>query len=86
MAKLKEFGDKYDASAAQAALAWLLAKPFVSTILIGQSVFYLPDLGELSQKKYREKPDHLNTAIFYDIFHRNVLIALERAKNMKMLD
>jgi hypothetical protein len=46
----------------------------------------LPDLGELSQKGYREKLDHLNTAIPYDIFHRNVLIALERVKNMKMLD
>ena len=35
VARLKEFGAKYDASAAQVALAWLLAKPFVSTVIIG---------------------------------------------------
>ena len=35
VAKLKELGNKYDASAAQIVFAWLLAKPFVSAILIG---------------------------------------------------
>lgn len=34
-AKLKEVGGRYGASAAQTALAWLLAKPFVSTVLLG---------------------------------------------------
>ena len=33
--KYAKLGNKYDASAAQVAFAWLLAKPFVSTILIG---------------------------------------------------
>ena len=35
VATLKELGDKYETSVAQVALAWLLAKPFVSTVLIG---------------------------------------------------
>ena len=42
--------------------------------------FYLPDLVELSEKVYREKLGHLNTGIPYNLFQRNVLIAMERAK------
>lgn len=42
--------------------------------------FYLPDLINLSEKKYREKTAHLNTGIPYKLFHRNVLIALENGK------
>ena len=34
---LKDLGEKYDASIAQIALAWVLAKDFVSTVLIGAS-------------------------------------------------
>jgi len=44
-----------------------------------KNLFFLPDLVELSEKGYREKLAHLNTGIPYDIFHRNVLIAMERA-------
>ena len=35
VAKLKELGQKYEASAAQMALAWLLTRPFVSSVIIG---------------------------------------------------
>jgi aryl-alcohol dehydrogenase-like predicted oxidoreductase len=35
VAMLKELGQKYEASVAQMALAWLLAKPFVSSVIIG---------------------------------------------------
>ena len=35
VAKLEEIGEKYNASIAQVALAWVLAKPFVSSIIIG---------------------------------------------------
>ncbi len=45
-----------------------------------ENVFYLPDLLELSQQGYQEKLGHLHTEIPYHIFHRNVLMALERAK------
>jgi aryl-alcohol dehydrogenase-like predicted oxidoreductase len=37
VAKLKEIAEKYEASRAQIALAWLLAKSYVSSILIGAS-------------------------------------------------
>ncbi len=42
--------------------------------------FYLPDLANLSNKQYREKLNHLKTEISFDVFHRNVLVALENAK------
>ena len=35
MARLKELGDKLDASVAQVALTCLLARPFVSMVLLG---------------------------------------------------
>jgi aryl-alcohol dehydrogenase-like predicted oxidoreductase len=35
VAKLKEIGEKCHASIPQVALAWLLGKPFVSTVLVG---------------------------------------------------
>jgi len=37
VAMLKELGKKYEASVAQMALAWLLAKPFVSSVILGAS-------------------------------------------------
>ena len=42
--------------------------------------FYLPDLANLSEKEYKEKLGHLKTGIPFSFIHRNVLIALERAK------
>ncbi len=45
-----------------------------------EQFFYLPNLVELSEKGYRKKLGQLNTDIPYKIFHRNILIAMERAK------
>lgn len=63
-------------------LATNMTESFQKKIEGWQNFFYLPDLVELSEKGYREKLGHLNTAIPYDIFHRNVLIALARAKKL----
>lgn len=45
-----------------------------------EKFFYLPDLVNLSENRYREKMGHLNTGIPYNLFRRNVLIAMENAK------
>lgn len=42
--------------------------------------FYLPDLVDLTEEKYKKAFGSLNTGISYLVFHRNVLIANERAK------
>ena len=47
----------------------------------GDSI-YLPNLCRLSKKGYEEMFAHLNTGISYDLFHRNVLIAMERAEKV----
>jgi epoxyqueuosine reductase len=47
-----------------------------------ETFFFLPDLVELSEKGYRENLGHLNTGIPYNTFHRNALIAAERAKKV----
>jgi epoxyqueuosine reductase len=57
-----------------------MTESFQKRIEDWENVFYLPDLVEVSEIGYREKLGHLNTAIPYHIFHRNVLIAMERAK------
>ncbi|MBW2594038.1 MAG: hypothetical protein JRE58_13740 [Deltaproteobacteria bacterium] len=46
-----------------------------------ENFFYLPDLLELSEKGYMENLGYLNTDIPYKLFHRNVLIAMGKAKN-----
>jgi len=61
-------------------LATNIAEYFQRKIEDWEKFFYLPDLVELSKKGYRERFGHLNTGIPYNIFHRNVLIAMERAK------
>ncbi len=53
---------------------------FQKTIEGWVNFFDLPNLIELSEKGYIEKLGHLNTEIPYKLFHRNVLIAMERAK------
>ncbi|MCP4625087.1 MAG: epoxyqueuosine reductase [bacterium] len=44
--------------------------------------FYLPSLCRLSENGYKELFGHLNTDIPYYLFHRNVLIAMERAEEL----
>ena len=45
-----------------------------------EKFFYLPDLVNLSENRYREEIGHLNTGIPYNLFRRNALIAMENAK------
>lgn len=53
---------------------------FLKKIEDWEKLFYLPDLVDLSEEGYREKLGPLNTGISYGLFHRNVLIAWQRAK------
>jgi len=46
-----------------------------------ENTFHLPELVKFSEKEYSEKLGHLNTGIPFRLFQRNVLIALEKAKN-----
>ncbi len=59
-----------------------MTESFQKKIEDWENFFYLPNLVELSEKGYREMLDHLNTSIPYKIFHRNVLIAMERVKKV----
>jgi epoxyqueuosine reductase len=47
-----------------------------------KNVFYLPNLIKLSEAGYNKMLGYLNTDIPYEIFHRNVLMAIERAKQI----
>ncbi len=42
--------------------------------------FYLPNLADMLPQDYRDTFGHLSTGIPYDLFHRNVLIALDNAR------
>jgi epoxyqueuosine reductase len=44
--------------------------------------FYLPNLCRLSENGYKDMFGYLNTDIPYYLFHRNVLIAMERAEKL----
>ena len=44
--------------------------------------FYLPNLSRLSENGYKDIFGHLNTGISYDLFRRNVLIAMEKAEKL----
>ncbi len=48
-----------------------------------KNFFYLPNLAKLTEKEYRKILGHLNTDIPFKLFHRNVLVGLERAKKME---
>ncbi len=43
-----------------------------------EDFFALPQLVKLTEREYRKALGHLNTGIPYPIFHRNVLMAVER--------
>jgi len=51
-----------------------------------EKLFYLPDLAKLSENEYQEKLEQFYTGIPYRVFHRNVLIALERAEKLDNKD
>ena len=59
-----------------------MTESFQKKIEDWENFFYLPNLVELSEKGYREMLGHLNTSIPYNIFRRNVLIAMERVKKV----
>ena len=59
-----------------------MTESFQKKIEDWENFYYLPDLVKLSEKGYREKLGYLNTGIPYNLFHRNVLIARERAKKV----
>jgi epoxyqueuosine reductase QueG len=61
-----------------------MTESFQNRIDVWEKVFFLPDLVKLSEKDYIEKLGHLKTGIPYNIFHRNVKVALERAKKGEM--
>ena len=63
-----------------------MTQSFQNKIADWESFFYLPNLAELSEKGYIEKLGHLKTGIPYELFHRNVLIAMARAKKMGKKD
>jgi len=44
---------------------------------------FLPDLSKISEEEFRRRFDRLNTGYAYDIFQRNVLLALENARQLK---
>ena len=44
--------------------------------------FYLPNLCKLTENGYKDMFGHLNTDVPYDLFHRNALIAMERAERL----
>jgi len=59
-----------------------MTESFQKKIEDWENFFFLPNLVELSEKGYREMLGHLNTSIPYNIFRRNVLIAMERVKKV----
>lgn len=61
-------------------LATNMTKSFQKKIKDLETFYYLPNLIDLSEEKYKEKLGHLNTGIPYNLFHRNALIAMEKAK------
>ncbi len=62
-------------------LATNMTESFQKKIENWESFFHLPDLVNITEKKYREKLGHLNTGIPYRLFRRNVLIAMDNAKS-----
>jgi epoxyqueuosine reductase len=59
-----------------------MTESFQQKIKDWEDFFYLPNLIELSKKEYTEKMGHLRTYIPYYIFHRNVMIAMEKAQKL----
>ncbi|MCD6396540.1 MAG: hypothetical protein J7L71_03285 [Spirochaetaceae bacterium] len=58
-----------------------LTLQFRSKIDKWEKFFYLPNLVKLTEKEYLNKLGFLGTGISYEIFHRNVLIAMGNNNN-----
>lgn len=63
-------------------LANHMTRSFQNKIADWENFFYLPNLAELSENGYIEKLGQLKTGIPYELFHRNVLIAMAGAKKI----
>ena len=61
-------------------LETMLTESFRTIIEEWENFFYLPNLVKLSEKEYIDKLGVLGTGIPYNIFHRNVLIAIRNTK------
>nr|BAM62523.1 iron-sulfur cluster-binding protein [uncultured microorganism] len=59
-------------------LATAMTTSFQREIPAWEDFFALPHLAKLTEREYREALGHLNTGIPYLIFHRNVMMAMER--------
>ncbi len=59
-----------------------MTKLFQKKIQVWEDIFYLPNLIKMTEEEYGKVLGHLNTCIPYDIFHRNVLLAMEKAKDI----
>ena len=60
-----------------------LTKSFQKKIQFLENIFYLPNLVKMTEEEYRKSFGHFNTGIPYKIFHRNVLLAIGKAKTLK---
>jgi epoxyqueuosine reductase QueG len=59
-------------------LATAMTAAFQKEIPAWEDFFALPQLVKLTEQEYDKALSHLNTGIPYPIFHRNVLMAVER--------
>jgi epoxyqueuosine reductase QueG len=59
-------------------LATATTTSFQGDIPAWEDFYALPQLAKLTEQEYGEALGHLNTGIPYAIFHRNVLMAMER--------
>lgn len=60
-----------------------LTMSFQETIKTWEDLFYLPNLAKLTEEEYKKIFDFFNTSIPYNIFRRNVQMAIERARNLR---
>lgn len=64
-------------------LATNMTELFQKRIEDWEIFFHLPDLVNITEKKYKEKLGNLNTGIPYNLFRRNVLIAIDNAERWR---
>ncbi len=62
-------------------LATGMTRSFQEKVRGWEEIFSLPNLEKMTKEEYGNVFDQLHTFIPYDIFHRNVLNALEKAKD-----
>jgi epoxyqueuosine reductase QueG len=61
-------------------LATKMTKLFQKKIQTWEDMFYLPNLVKMTEEEYGNVLGFLNTGIPYNIFRRNVLLAMEKTK------